>query len=77
MEFGGESMNKPLMKAIIAKNNDTQSALARALNLPQSALSHRINGIVDFRLSEINGIRKRYRLTAEETVEIFFDQAVS
>lgn len=70
-------LNKPLMKAIIAKNNDTQGELARALNLPQSAVSHRINGSIDFRLSEINCIRKRYNLTAEETVEIFFDQQVS
>ena len=70
-------MNKPLMKAVIVKNNDTQGSLAKALDLPQSALSHRINGIVDFRLSEINCIRKRYNLTAEETVEIFFDQSVS
>ena len=38
---GGENMNKPLMRAVIAKNNDTQSSLAQALRLPQSALSHR------------------------------------
>ena len=70
-------MNKPLIKSIIAKNDDTQSELAEALHLPPSALSNRINGKVDFRLSEINCIRKRYKLTAEETVGIFFDCAVS
>ena len=70
-------MNKPLMKAMIAKNNDTQGSLAKALSLPQSALSHRINGTIDFRLSEINCIRKRYKLTDEETVDIFFDKIVS
>ena len=70
-------MNKPLIKAVIAKNNDTQGKLAKALNLPQSALSHRINGTIDFRLSEINCIRKRYNLTAEETEEIFFEKEVS
>ena len=70
-------MNKALMKAVIAKNNDTQEALAHALNLPQSAVSNRINGKIDFRVSEITRIRKRYKLTAKETVDIFFDSAVS
>ena len=70
-------MNKALMKAVIAKNNDTQEALAHALNLPQSAVSNRINGKIDFRVSEITRIRKRYNLTAKETVDIFFDSAVS
>ena len=70
-------MNKALMKAVIAKNNDTQEALAQALNLPQSAISNRINGKIDFRVSEITRIRKRYKLTPKETVDIFFDSAVS
>ena len=70
-------MNKALMKAVIAKNNDTQEALAHALNLPQSAVSNRINGKIDFRVSEITRILKRYKLTAKETVDIFFDSAVS
>ena len=70
-------MNKALMKAVIAKNNDTQEALAQALNLPQSAVSNRINGKIDFRIREIQCIRERYRLTAKETEEIFFDCAVS
>ena len=70
-------MNKPLIKSVIAKNNDTQESLASVLNLPQSALSNRINGKIEFRVSEINCIRKRYKLTAKETVDIFFDSAVS
>ena len=70
-------MNKPLLKSIIAKNDDTQDALAEALCLPRSSLSNRINGKIDFRVSEINCIRRRYKLTAKETLDIFFDQAVS
>ena len=70
-------MNKSLMKSAIARNNDTQTALADALELSQSAISNRINGKIDFRLSEIDLIRRRYKLTAEETVNIFFDRAVS
>lgn len=70
-------MNKSLMKAAIARNNDTQSDLAKALHLSQSAISNRINGKIDFRLSEINCIRQRYKLTDGETAGIFFDQVVS
>lgn len=70
-------MNKPLIRAIIVKNNDTQDRLAEALNLSRSAISNRINGKIDFRLSEINCIRLRYNLSAKEVVDIFFDRAVS
>ena len=70
-------MNKPLMKSILARNNDTQNSLAELLGLPQSAVSNRINGKVDFKLSEITRIRDRYKLTAEETVDVFFTEAVS
>ena len=70
-------MNKSMMKSVIVRNNDTQEALAQALNLPQSAISNRINGKIDFRISEIQCIRKRYKLTAKETEDIFFDGAVS
>lgn len=70
-------MNKSMMKSVIVRNNDTQEALAQALNLPQSAISNRINGKIDFRVSEIQRIRKRYKLTAQETEDIFFDGAVS
>ena len=70
-------MNKPLMKSILARNNDTQNSLAELLGLPQSAVSNRMNGKVDFKLSEITRIRNRYKLTAEETVDVFFTEAVS
>ena len=70
-------MNKPLMKSVIARNKDTQQALAQALKLTQSGISNRINGKVDFRLSEIECIRKRYNLTAEEIANIFFTRDVS
>ena len=70
-------MNKSLFKSVIVRNDDTQDALAEALRIPRSSLSNRINGKVDFRLSEINCIRKRYKLTAKETEDIFFDSSVS
>ena len=70
-------MNKPMLKAEMAKNNDTQSSLAKALGLPESAVSNRLNGKIEFRVSEIQSIRRRYKLSDKETVAIFFSEAVS
>lgn len=70
-------MNSNILKAVMVRNNDTQEKLAEFLGLQVSGVNARINGKIDFRRSEINAIRARYNLTAEETVEIFFDENVS
>ena len=70
-------MNSPKIKAVIVKNGDTQEALAEYLGIGLSALNARINGHVEFRRSEINAIRDHYKLTPEETMDIFFDEDVS
>jgi len=70
-------MNKSLLKSTMAKHDDTQEKLAEYLDLPVSALNARINGRIEFRRSEINKIRQRYRLSAEDTVTIFFEDEVS
>ena len=70
-------MNGAMMKAVIVKNNETQAKLAEALGMPVSALNARINGHVEFRRNEINEIRKRYNMSKDETIAVFFDQDVS
>ena len=70
-------MNEIKFRQTMIENHDTQAALADAMGLPQSAISARINGKIDFRQSEINFIIQRYGLTATQTREIFFDQEVS
>jgi len=70
-------MNKQLFKMHMVKNGDTQAMLAEALRLPQSAVSARINGKTGFRQDEINLIRKRWNLSDQETVDIFFADEVS
>ena len=70
-------MNTKLFKIYMVKNNDTQSTLAEALGLPQSAVSARINGKTGFRQNEINIIRLRWSLSDQETVDIFFATEVS
>ena len=70
-------MNTLQFNVYKVKNNDTQIALADAMGLPQSALSARINGKIEFRQNEINFIRRRWNLTDQETVDIFFSDEVS
>lgn len=65
-------MNPNELKAEMKRNNDTQEKLAEALELSVSGVNDRINGRVEFRRSEINTIRQRYNLSAEDTVRIFF-----
>lgn len=70
-------MNKLELKIEMARNGDTQASLADAMGIPASALNNRINGKTDFRKNEINFIRGRYHLSANRTMEIFFDEIVS
>ena len=66
-------MNSSNLKAVMAKNDDTQEKLAEYLGLQVSSVNARINGKTEFRRSEINAIRERYQLSAKETMEIFFN----
>ncbi len=70
-------MNKNRLKAKMIENGDTQNDLAKALNLSVSNLSLRINGKMDFRQSEIDTIKKRYKLSSSELDSIFFEDVVS
>lgn len=70
-------MNKTLFNIFMLKNHDNQKILAEAMGLPQSALSARINGKTDFRQNEIDFIRRRWHLTDQETIDIFFTPEVS
>ena len=70
-------MNKQLFRAHMALNGDNQKMLAKAIGMPESTLSSRINGITEFGKDEINLIRKRYHLTDELTILIFVTDEVS
>ena len=70
-------MNSGELKATMARHHDTQERLADALKMNVSGLNMRINGKIEFRRGEINQIRKRYRLSPEDTILIFFDDEVS
>jgi len=65
-------MDMHKLRYFMGVNGDNQAGLAKALGLPQSALSARMNGHTEFRQREIDEIRKRYDLTADDLQEIFF-----
>lgn len=70
-------MNSNMLKSVIVKNGDTQERLAEAMGLQTSALNQRINGKIEFRRNEINFIKNRYQLSADEVDVIFFEELVS
>jgi len=72
-------MNKALLKSHMAKHNDTQLTLSKALGLSLSRLNAKINetGGAEFTQTEMSFIRNRYSLSAKETELIFFAESVS
>lgn len=70
-------MNTSLFKSLMARNNDTQAELAKALGISLSNLNAKINGkAASFRQNEITAITKRYGLTADVIMEVFFCHAI-
>lgn len=70
-------MNTTLLKSVMVQNHETQTELANAMGMVQSAINARINGKIEFRQNEIQFIRNRYHLTSEMTDLIFFNEEVS
>lgn len=70
-------MNSELLKSFIGKARDTQEALAKACGLSLSSLNAKINGHASFRQDEMDVIRKRYNMTAEDVEKVFFADEVS
>ena len=70
-------MNSLEMKVAMKRNEDTQEKLAEALGLQISGINARINGHIDFRISEVEKIRTRYNLSDEDLLKIFFTTKVS
>ena len=70
-------VNSLEMKVAMKRNEDTQEKLAEALGLQISGISARVNGHIDFRISEVEKIRERYNLSNDELVQIFFTSHAS
>lgn len=71
-------MNANKLKAIMALNGDTGAKLAEALGIARPTFSLKLhNKGTDFTRGEIQIIKDRYKLSAEEVDDIFFNIKVS
>ena len=67
-------MNRKLLKAKMKEYGESGRDLADALGIVRQTLSCKLTGNRgDFTLSEVVAIKKRYDLTDEETIAIFFE----
>lgn len=72
--YGGEKMNKALLRAEMIKHGDTQETLAKAMGISLSRLNAKINSdSAEFRQTEIIFIKDRYNLSAADVDSIFFN----
>ena len=67
-------MNKSALKARMVINDDTGISLSKALNISETTLSDKLNEKTEFTRSEIAKIKSRYKLSAEDIDNIFFNQ---
>jgi len=71
-------MNSQLLKGFIKMHDGSQSVLADAMGLSLSRLNAKINETgAEFSQTEIAFIRDRYKLSASEITDIFFNDNVS
>ncbi|MBC1522441.1 XRE family transcriptional regulator [Listeria aquatica] len=72
-------MDKGKLKSIIVLNNDTQNSLSLFLGISPQTFSSKINekNGSEFTQTEIKKIKERYKLSAEDINDIFFNLVVS
>ena len=71
-------MNKPLLKSIMALHGDSVPTLAKYLGKTAQSVYNKMNETgTEFTQGEISKIAKRYNMTAEQVVDVFFNQTVS
>lgn len=68
-------MNKNLLRSVMVLHDDTNITLAEYLGTSDSTLSLKMNETngAEFTQGEIKKIIQRYNLTAEQTLQIFFN----
>lgn len=66
-------MNKNHFKSVMVLHGDTQKTVADALTVSEQTIGDKINGISDFKQSEIKTLIDRWNLTPAQVDEIFFN----
>lgn len=70
-----KKLNKNMLRSVMVLHDDTNITLAEYLGISDSTLSLKMNETngAEFTQGEIKKIIKRYDLTAEQTLQIFFN----
>jgi len=70
-----KTMKKNLLRSVMVLHDDTNITLAEYLGISDSTLSLKMNETngAEFTQGEIKKIIQRYNLTAEQTLQIFFN----
>ncbi len=67
-------MDKALLRSIMVLFGDTNKTLGDYLGICEKSVSDKINeNNTEFKRREIAAIKKRYSLTDEQTIKIFFN----
>lgn len=65
-------MNKNAFRSVMIYHGDTQKDVADALSITEQTVSDKINGLSDFKQTEIKTLIERWQLTPGQVDEIFF-----
>ena len=70
-------MNNKELKVEMVRHNDTGLSLSKSLGISNTSLSLKLNGKAEFTKSEMIAIKRKYQLSDERFMEIFFTNEVS
>lgn len=75
MNGGYNLTNSNLLKAKMIAVGDEHftNVLSDVLNISRTTASRKLNGLLDFTQSEINKLKSRYNLSAEDIDQIFYE----
>lgn len=68
-----EPVNKNLLLGIIYKRGETAYSIAKKLGISTAAMSNKLNGVSEFKMSEMASIKRILNLTDLEFAYIFLD----
>lgn len=67
-------MNSKLLRSLMVLHDDTNQSLADYLGISAKSVNDKINECgTEFKQSEISAIIKRYSLTEEQVLNVFFN----
>jgi hypothetical protein len=67
-------MDKALLRSIMVLHGDTNKSLAEFIGISERSFNDKINeNNTEFKQSEIVAIKRRYNLTDEQVILIFFN----